>query len=135
HHNLRVENAWVSFGDTTVLMAGKKGSIAKTGNDEPYNYLGLVNSQSVDHGVHWSYDKGGVANLLRTGGHVIQIVSEVADGISVGAGLESLDGGPVNNQGTFVAFVEAKGGWGVADATVVVGDILDNAGGANPWGF
>src|SRR5690606_31389524 len=92
-HALRVQDAWVSFGDTTVLMAGKKGSIAKTGNDEPLNYLGLVNSQSVDHGVLWSYDKGNLAgNAVRTGGHVIQLVSEVADGISVGAALESLDG-------------------------------------------
>lgn len=135
-HPLRIQDAWVSFGDTTVLMAGKKSSIAKLGDDEPFNYLGLVNSQNVDHGVLWSYDKGGVANNLRTGGHSIQIVSEVADGVSVGAGLESLDGTAANSQGTFVGFVEAKGAWGQAHATVVVGSILDNnAAVNNPWGF
>lgn len=129
-HPLRIEEAWVSFGDTTVLMAGRKGSIAKLDNDVPFNYLGLPNSQRVDTGVLWSR-----GDLLRRGGHVIQIVSEVADGISVGAGLESLDGIPATSRGTFVGFVEAKGGWGNAHATVVVGDILDNTAAANPWGF
>lgn len=133
-HALRAEEAWVSFGDTTVLMAGKKGTIAKLGNDDPFNYLGLVNSAAVEDGVLWSR-----GDMLRRGGHVIQIVSEVADGISVGAGLESIDGdstlGTPQSRGTFVGFVEAKGAWGNAHATVVVGDILDNAGGNNPWGL
>src|SRR5690606_36360396 len=69
------------------------------------------------------------------GGHVIQVVSEVADGISVGAALESLDGTAANSQGTFVGFVEANGAWGMAHATVVVGSILDNVAGVTPWGF
>lgn len=122
-HPLRLQEAWVSFGDTTVLMAGRKGTIGKDGNDEPFNYLGLVNSQSVDTGVE---DSRGIAD----GGHVIQIVSEVADGVSIGAGLEQL-----NAAGTFVGMVEAKGGWGSADATLKVGSILDNTGAANPWSF
>lgn len=138
NHALRIEEAWVSFGDTTVLMAGKKGSIAKLDNDAPFNYLGLANASQVDTGVLWAR-----GDQLRRGGHVIQVVSEVADGISVGAGLESLDGvafvaGPPasgNSRGTFVGFVEANGAWGNAHATVVIGDVLDNAGGANPWGF
>jgi hypothetical protein len=144
-HGLRVQDAWVSFGDTTVLMAGKKGSIAKLGDDEPFNFLGLANSQSVDTGVLWSYDKGGVPNHLRTGGHVIQIVSEVADGVSIGIGLESLDGAPGtdngvdtvagNSAGSLVGFVEAKGGWGQAHLTAVVGNILtDHPDAVRPWG-
>lgn len=126
-HPLRLQEAWVSFGDTTVLMAGRKDTIGKDGNDEPFNYLGLANSQSVDTGVADNRD-------IADGGHVIQIVSEVADGVSIGAGLESLDG-TAPSRGTFVGMVEAKGGWGSADATFKVGDILDNTGAANPWSF
>lgn len=147
-HPLRIQDAWVSFGDTTVLMAGKKSSIAKLGDDEPFNFLGLANSQSVEHGVLWNYDDAG-PNYLRTGGHVIQVVSEVADGISVGVGLESLDGiagidyGPAgvarvegNSAGSLVGFVEAKGGWGQAHATIVVGNILTDVPNAiRPWGL
>ncbi|WP_116654337.1 porin [Pelagibacterium sediminicola] len=121
-NDLHVNEAYVSFGDTTVLMAGKKGTIAKLGNDEPFNYLGLANSSQVEDGV--------LTNAFPArGGHVIQVVSEVADGVSVGAALEKLD----TPTGSFVGFVEANGGWGNAHATVVAGNIL--GAGATTWGL
>lgn len=102
---VEVTQAYVSFGDTTVLMAGKKGSVYNDGDDTEFNsWLGLFNSKAVDTGV--------TAGGPRTGGHVIQVVSEVADGITVKAGLENLDTTPGGL--TFVGVVEAKGGWGSA---------------------
>ncbi len=47
------DEAYVSIGDSTVIMAGKKGSIMNKGNDEPLNFLGLFNSEKVDLGVSW----------------------------------------------------------------------------------
>lgn len=77
------DEAYVSIGDATVIMAGKKGSIFNKGDDEPFNWLGLFNSEDVDAGVRFG---GG-----KTGGHVIQVVSDLGNGVSVGAGLEALD--------------------------------------------
>jgi hypothetical protein len=65
-------------------MAGLKGSIFESGHDTPYNFLGLFNSSMVDAGV------GGV-DTPETGGHVIQIVSNLGNGLSIGGGLEDLD--------------------------------------------
>lgn len=127
-HALRLQEAWVSFGDATVLMVGRKGSIEKVDNDAPFNYLGLFRSSDIDAGVNHS-------RTMRVGGTSIQVVSEVADGISVGAALESLaddfNEGGNRGTGTFVGFVEAKGGWGSAHATVYVNNILNNV--ASEW--
>lgn len=132
-HALRIQQAWVSFGDTTVLTAGHNpGTIARTGNDTPFNtFLGAfvseynheANGVQARSGVYWTRHN----NQLRTNGHSIQVVSEVADGVTVGAALESLDGNDVaQSHGTFIAFVEASGAWGGAHATVLVGDVLGN---------
>jgi hypothetical protein len=85
--NIKIDEAYVSIGDTTVIMAGKKGSIKNEGDDEPFNYLGLFNSQGVDDPGVWFADGD------YFGGHVIQVVSDLGNGLSVGVGLENLDGG------------------------------------------
>ncbi len=79
------DEAYVSIGDSTVIMAGKKGSILNDGDDEPLNWLGLFNSDDVDTGVGASVD-------IEDGGHVIQVTSDLGNGFSVAAGLENLDG-------------------------------------------
>jgi len=78
-----VDKAWVGVGDTTVLMAGKKSSIFNDGDDAPLNYLGLFNSSDVDTGV-------GFAAGPDTGGVVIQVVSNLGNGLSIGGGIENL---------------------------------------------
>jgi hypothetical protein len=78
-----IDEAWVSIGDTTMLMAGYKGSIFNAGDDGPLNYLGLFNSSDVDAGVGFS------ASNAR-GGDVIQVVSNLGNGLSVKAGVEDL---------------------------------------------
>jgi len=82
-----IDEAWVGIGDTTMLMAGYKSSIFNKGDDVPLNYLGLFNSESVNTGVLWSAALGKGA---KTGGDVIQVVSNLGNGISVGGGLEGL---------------------------------------------
>jgi len=77
--------AWVGIGDTTQIMAGYKSSIFNKGDDVPLNYLGLFNSSSVNTGVLWSKAAGGA-----TGGDVIQIVSNLGNGLSIAGGLENL---------------------------------------------
>jgi hypothetical protein len=79
-----IDEAWVGIGDTTMLMAGYKGSIFNTGDDVPLNYLGLFNSSSVNTGVGFYTAKA------DTGGDVIQVVSNLGNGVQIGGGLEAL---------------------------------------------
>jgi hypothetical protein len=83
---VRIDEAWVGIGDTTMLMAGYKSSIFNKGDDSPLNYLGLFNSSSVNTGV------GFATNGADTGGDVIQVVHNLGNGVSIGGGLENLGG-------------------------------------------
>jgi len=94
-----IDEAWVGIGDTTMLMAGYKSSIFNKGDDTPLNYLGLFNSSSVNTGVGFAADNpandpvpGSGVRLAGTGGDVIQIVSNLGNGIQVGGGIEQLAG-------------------------------------------
>ncbi len=121
------DEAYVSIGDTTVIAAGKKGSIAKKGNDEPLNFLALFNSEAVDKGVNW-----GVATI-GDGGHVIQIVSDLGNGVSVAGALENLNGTTPSTAGTAFGVVSYAGDGIAAHLTVAAGGILD--GNVNNWGY
>jgi len=114
---LRVEEAYVSIGDTTVLMAGRKGSVANFKNDEPLNWLGLFNSSNVDKGVGFSV-------ALPTGGDVIQVTADLGNGVSVAGGLENLNG-TVAQAGTAVGVIAYSGNGVDANVTVLAGGILD----------
>lgn len=123
-----LDEAYVSIGDTTVIMAGKKGSIMKKGDDEPLNWLGLFNSEAVDTGVNW-----GDATNLPDGGHVIQVVSDLGNGFSLGAGLEKLDeDNLLDEAGTAVGVVSYAGEGISAHATFAAAGVLD--GDVEAWG-
>jgi hypothetical protein len=123
-----LDEAYVSIGDTTVIMAGKKGSIMKKGDDEPLNWLGLFNSEAVDTGVNW-----GDSTTLGDGGHVIQIVSDLGNGVSVGAGLENLDDDDTAQEaGTAVGVISYAGEGISAHLTVAAAGVLD--GDVEAWG-
>lgn len=96
------DEAYVSIGDATVIMAGKKGSILNKGDDEPLNWLGLFNSEDVDTGVGASVD-------IDDGGHVIQVTSDLGNGFSVKAGLENLNGSDYWSAGTAIGVLEYAG--------------------------
>lgn len=126
-----LDEAYVSIGDTTVIMAGKKGSIMKKGDDEPLNWLGLFNSEKVDTGVSWgpfATDQG-----IPDGGHVIQVTSDLGNGFSVSAGLEKLDGTNALGQAGTAVGVVAYAGEGIsAHLTVAAAGVLD--GDVDAWG-
>ena len=127
-----LDEAYVSVGDTTVIMAGRKGSIAELGDDAPFNYLGLFNSDAIDgKGVGVDGDYSGL------GGHVIQVVSDLGNGVSVGVGLENLNGSSTIadtlpgggdqpfTQGTLVGVVSYAGDGLTAHLTGAALGILD----------
>jgi hypothetical protein len=121
------DEAYVSIGDTTVIMAGKKGSIMKKVNDEPLNFLGLFNSDAVDKGVNWG------VGTIGDGGHVIQIASDLGNGVSVAGGLENLNGTTASTAGTAVGVISYAGDGIAAHLTVAAGGILDGV--VNNWGY
>ena len=131
---VQMNEAYVSVGDSTVIMAGRKGTLMNFGDDVPLNFLGLFASEKVDVGVKWRKDR------ITDGGHVIQITSDLGNGVSVAAGLEDLSAGPaatatVNNSSAGTAFgVIAYAGDGIsAHLTVAADGILDGT--VNAWGY
>jgi len=131
--SLVIDEAYVAVGDTTVLMAGKKGSIANMDDDEPFNYLGLFNSEAVDTGVAFNGDLAGIDSDTS---HAIQITSDLGNGVSVGAGLENLDGSygeSAEDDGTAVGVISYAGDGISAHATFLAGGILD--GDVEDWGM
>jgi hypothetical protein len=134
------DNAYVSVGDSTVLTAGKVGSIANRGDDTPLNWLGLFNSDNVDsNGVLWSVTNraGGAAYTnspgatdtagadIQTGGHSIQVVSSLGNGITVKGGLEDLQDTQPSRAGTAVGVISYAGDNLTAHLTVLEAGILD----------
>lgn len=82
------DEAYVKIGDATVLMMGLRqrgiaGSVANVGDDAPYSYLFI--SEKIDG--------GGVLidnDDRRFGGHSIQGVADLGNGVSVALGLENI---------------------------------------------
>ena len=120
--NIVIDEAFVQVGDTTTIMAGKKGSIANRDDDEPFNWLGLYQSDAVDKGVNW------VKDAPKVGGHVIQVVSSLGNGVTVKGGLEQLNG-----TGTAVGVIEYAGQGITAHLTGAAGGIL--SGTVANWGI
>ena len=108
-----VDEAYVQIGDSTVIMAGLKGSIFNDSDDEPLNWLGLFGSEIADTGVSDSL-------YIATGGHVIQVTADLGNGLSLSGGLEDL-----NDEGTAVGVIAYKGDGLSAHASFKAGEILD----------
>lgn len=129
---LRIEEAFASIGDSTVIMIGQKGSIFKNGDDEPLTVWKPFNSSEVDNGVETP-----TTDLLDGGPtHVIQIVSDLGNGVSVGAGLENLNGQLTTpgtaEDGVFVGYVAYAGDGISAHVSVIGGGFAD--GFIEDWG-
>ncbi|HEY8995266.1 MAG TPA: hypothetical protein VIM71_11430 [Lacunisphaera sp.] len=129
-----IDEAYVSVGDSTVIMAGKKGSIMNFSNDEPLNFLGLFNSENVDKGVKW-----GTAAAIGDGGHVIQITTDLGNGVVLAGGLEKLDGagttaiGTPTSAGTAFGVISYAGDGIAAHLTVAAAGVLDGV--VESWGY
>lgn len=121
-----IDKAYVAIGDasSTVLYAGKKGSIAKTGDDDSFTALFSLD-QIVDTNDEGISLGGGVA----TGGYVLQASASLGDGVNAGFGLEDLG---TANSASLVGTVGVDQDWGTAHATFVFDDIVQAA---NVWAF
>jgi hypothetical protein len=128
------DEAYVQVGDTTVLTAGKRGSIFNKGDDEPFNFTGLFISSAVDAGVADTGDiapgMGAGALDIPTGGHVIQLWSNIGEGLIAKIGLEALDSaGPA--AGTLVGVLDYSGSGITAHISGAAGGLLDGVQTAN----
>jgi hypothetical protein len=119
------DEAYVAIGDSTVFIAGKAGSIMNKKNDEPLNWLGLFNSDAVDKGVAWNVS-------LPDGGHVLQVTSDLGNGVSIKGGLEALNNLNTTAAGTAVGVIEYAGDGISAHATFAAGGFLDGV--VENWG-
>ncbi|AVX04828.1 hypothetical protein MXMO3_02315 [Maritalea myrionectae] len=121
-----IDEAYVSIGDQTVIMAGKKGSVVKDGDDETFTALFDLDVRDAagagDDGI-WAITPG------ATGGHVMQITSDLGNGVDVALGLEDLQ---TNNNASLVAGVGVDQDWGTAHIGFVYDDILS---GTSLWDF
>ncbi len=134
-----VDEAYVSIGDSTVIMAGKKGSIANFADSDPFNYTDLFGySFDGDTGILFQNDE----DEGFTGGQVIQVVSDLGNGVHVAVGLENLAGeDEVSNDrknkqsdtGTLVGVVSFAGDNITAHATGLAIGLLD--GEVSQWGL
>jgi len=126
-----LDEAYVSIGDSTVIMAGKKGSIMNKADDEPLTWLNLFNAADVDNGVSWGPFSG---DGLGDGGMVIQVKSDLGNGFTVSAGLENLDDDNLNGGAGTAVGVLAYAGEGIsAHITAAAAGVLD--GDVEAWGL
>lgn len=134
--NVVIDEAYVQVGDTTVLTAGKRGSIFNKGDDEPFNFTGLFISSRADTGVIADENAGGFTP--KRGGHVIQLWSNIGEGLIAKIGLENLDSGGATGAtvlnaattgnekaGTLVGVLDYAGSGITAHFSGAVGGILD----------
>jgi hypothetical protein len=129
------DRAYVSVGDSTVLTAGKTGSIVNTDDDTPLNWLGLFNSDNVGTGVLWSvqsYAGGhigtGTDNAganVQTGGHSIQVTSSLGNGITLKGAIEDLNDTNASRAGTAIGVISYAGDNLTAHLSVLETGILD----------
>jgi hypothetical protein len=122
---LILDEIYVAIGDSTqtIFYGGKKGTINRFDNDEPFNYLGLFNSEKVDAGVKWS------GSILEEGGEVLQGQHVFGNGITAYGGLEGLD----TSWPTKYAGLAFDNGMSTGNATLGVGGLL--SGGPYTWGI
>jgi hypothetical protein len=121
---LKLEQAYVTVGNGTVLSAGRKGTIANKDDDTAFTYQKLFNEDAAS-GV--SYNSNNPKVDMKDGGHVIQIVHNLGGGWSVGAAAEKLD-----TTGTAVGVVSYASKTITAHATVLASDML--TGTIRNWG-
>ncbi|MEO5807231.1 hypothetical protein [Devosia sp.] len=125
---VKIDQGYVQVGSDTVLMIGKKGSIANFASSV-YNFTTLFGFDRVDPGT--MFDSNDDPSFL--GGQVIQVVSTVGEGVKVGVGLEDLADTTAKNAGALVGVVSYAGANLNAHATAFASGLLD--GDMNNAGF
>ena len=118
-----IDEAYVAVGDSTVIMAGMKGSIAATGNDTSFTFQELFNEDEAS-GV--GYNSDATNTDIDTGGHVIQIEADLGNGLQVRGGLEDLD-----DRGTLVGVLVYESDAIDGHVTLLVDEVLTGV--AKDW--
>lgn len=108
-----IDEAYVAIGDQTVIMAGQKGSIFKDGDDETFTAL-------FDLDVRDGEDGGLRLAGYADGGHVIQVTSDLGNGVDVALGLEDLNSGGAS----LVAGLGVDQDWGTAHVGMIFDDVI-----------
>lgn len=119
-----LSEAYVGIGDSssTVLYAGKKGSITKLDDDASFTEIFSLDTNDGED--------GGVAlQGVTTGGYVLQASASLGDGVNAAIGLEDLG---TSGNATLVGAVGVKQDWGTAHATFVYDDLIAAA---TDWAF
>jgi len=124
---VKIDQGFVSIGADTVLMIGKKGSIANFASTV-YNFTTLFGYDKVDPGT--MFDSNDDPSFL--GGQVIQLVTTLGEGVKAGIALEDLADTASANAGALVGVVSYAGSGLNAHATAFASGILD--GSANNYG-
>jgi hypothetical protein len=132
--HLQFDEAYVSIGDTTVITAGKTGSIFNSGDDEPLDWLGGFISDANDDDSNPGVNFWGDATIDSVGGGaVIQVTHDLGNGFAVSGALEDLDGNGVNDhEGVAIGVVSYSGEGISAHVSVAAIEILDGEFG--DWG-
>nr|WP_314260508.1 hypothetical protein [uncultured Devosia sp.] len=125
---IEIDEAYVQVGDTTVLTAGKRGSIFNEGDDEPFNFTGLFGAEIADAGV--LNDEGMDDYAPIRGGHVIQLWTNIGEGLIAKIGLENLGGDgdaiiDAQRSGTLVGVLDYAGSGVTAHLSGAYGGLLD----------
>lgn len=118
-----INEAYVAIGDSsaTVFYAGKKGSVANTGDDETFTAIYSLDLDGNDEGIALTGNKGG---------YVLQVSSSLGDGVTAAVGLEDL--GRVSGEASLVGALGVSQDWGTAHASFVYDDLIAAA---NAWSF
>ncbi|MCS6758941.1 MAG: hypothetical protein MO852_07875 [Candidatus Devosia euplotis] len=137
-NGIQLEEAYLSVGDSTVLMAGLRkhgadGSVASLGDDSPYSFLFMSDK----------IDGGGIlidADDRRFGSTSIQVSTDLGNGVSASLGLENIDTASgrsdastaitrtrAQDAGTLIGVLQYAGDGMSAHVTGVAYGVLDGA--------
>lgn len=122
---VNLDEAYVSVGTDTVLLVGKKGSIANF-ESGVYNFTTLFGFSKTDPGTLYDADTGDNDGFGSS--HSIQIVASLAEGVKAGIALENINGIGATGAagaGNLVGILTYGGENLKAHATVFAAGILD----------
>jgi hypothetical protein len=122
-NTVSIDEAYVALGDasSTVLYAGKKGTIANHGDDKTFTAIFNTELDELNK-------IGAAGNQVAIGGHVLQASTSLGDGITGLVGLENLN---TAGSATAVAGVTIAQDWGTAHASVAYDNLINS--GVNNW--
>jgi hypothetical protein len=120
-----LDYAYVSIGDTTMITVGMIDDSVAYDRDFGAEDFGfgdfIVGSDAFNAGI-------GAYTDVRAGGHVLQVVSTVGEGVRIGASLENLND-TSDTAGAAIGFVEYEGAginaYLIGNATGILDGVVD----------